>query len=179
MRGPLTAMQYRASVDDYVPEGTSALCEAPPEAILRAADVSADELARVQHFRRLTGRGRVFCAEELMHDVLFGGAREGHLEDGADEGADACGTVYFDPGLRARVRKVKERKRATLPTGGFTGTYGFGSIDGAKRTFLSIGTSPITWSACMCVRKILETLWGLSHTGLSGGWKANCLVVPS
>ncbi|KAJ7852913.1 hypothetical protein B0H14DRAFT_2580675 [Mycena olivaceomarginata] len=40
----------------------------------------------------------------------------------------------------------------------------FASMEDAKRTLLSIVTTPMVWSACMCVMKSLETLWGLSRT---------------
>lgn len=93
-------MQYGPGIDEDVPESTSALGEASPEAIVGAPDVSAHELARMQYFRGFTRRRRVFCAEELVDDVFLAGAREGHVQDRADKCADTGGAIYFYPRLR-------------------------------------------------------------------------------
>jgi hypothetical protein len=77
--------------------------DAPPEAVTVGNDVLACVLARVHHLRRLTWRFLIASREQFVDHVSVSGVGEGHLEDRADELAQACWAIDLDTFLPSVV----------------------------------------------------------------------------
>lgn len=148
-----TSMGYGPYIYDNVAECAPRGSYGSPEAVLRGAvDVSAGKLVCLEDGRGAAGGDLVVRSEKLMDDVILGSAGIGHLENGTDECAEACGAVYLYFRLGGVSVSGTETEGNKERTGFRVGLGAGGAVGGAWRMFRRRGTMPMMWSAEWGVR---------------------------